>query len=177
MAREVVWRRVGDASFNWTEATEGNRHMYTLTPGETLIRLVLSVRFWARVAAQGSNIPPERLYVPYAFGIFWNDGISPVPNLVYPLSSADDYPDNWLHLERFTLRDAYTPAKYTGVNIGWQDSRPDMQVDIKARRLSDRADGNPCQILFTWQGFSGLLGDAMVLQPLVTTSALIMLPA
>ena len=177
MARRRFWRRNMNISGTWPKGTQGNQHLMYALEGETLIRTLLDVRFWARTTDQGTSIPPDRLYCPYAFGLFWNDGTVPNPSQVYPLQHADDYPDNWLYLERFDMRDAYTPAKYTGVNIGFQDQRPSQQVESHAQRLGRRAEPAADELIFAWQGFSTVYGDALVVEAKVSVSCLFLAPA
>lgn len=171
MARELVWNRIADLSFNWPLGTAGNRNIATINPGETLTRIVMQVRFWA--AAVDQTLPSEHsLYVPYWFGVLWGDPrIIPNPALIGLVQAAQQFPDNMLWFEKYTMRDAYTPARHAAVNIGWIDDRPSMNVDVTKQRLNDRPDA-PISVQFLWQANSTLLADPLAYTPLATASIL-----
>lgn len=174
MARTRFWKRLPDASVSWPQAVQGNHPIVSVLEGETILRTIIDVRFYARTVDQGTSIPPDRMYVPYAFGLFYSDGTVPNPHLIFPLASADDYPDNWLHLERFTMTDANTPAKYTGVNVGFQDQRPSMTFESHAQRTGKRPLPSQETLIFCWQGYSTVYADPFILKPLVHVSCLML---
>lgn len=173
MTRPLYWERVFNNSFNWQVGTSGNQPLQDIRPGETLTRLILSLRFWA--AAVDQTGPNEHsLYVPYLFAIFWGDTrVIPNPNLVTVATLIQTWPDSVLHYERWTMRDAYTPPKFAAVNLGWVDDRPSMTVDIKAQRKNDRTDEQVIPVRIAWQANSTIMGDPLQYVPLCSSSALI----
>lgn len=174
MARAVYWKRTGDLSFNWSQDTQASWQVMSIPPGETLIRTNVQVRFWANEAQQTGFISPDSLYNPYAFAMFWRDSTFTLPSNVGPLTDAETYAQSWLWWERFTLRDAYTPSGYAGVNIGWIDDRPSMDFVSRARRISDPESEFGDQLWFCWEGFTTLGGDALALAPKCSISCLLM---
>lgn len=173
MTRPLYWERTFNTSFNWQLGTAGNQFLHSVSAGETLTRLILSLRFWAAAVDQ-TNPTEHSLYVPYTFVIFWADSrVITNPSLVSVQTIVQDYPDYVLHFERYSMRDAYTPAKFAAVNLGWIDDRPSMTVDIKAQRHNDRTDSGDIDARIAWQANATLLADPLAYTPLCSSSALI----
>lgn len=139
MARPSFWVREPNPPFFWpkTPLTILNQSLaHAWNPGETIIRIVGNMRFWVNpTAAAITN--PEELYASYVWGLVWDDGSVPGISTMTLHGNMDALEEHILHMEAFSMRDAWTPASYNGVNIGFIDDRPETGFDARARRRAD----------------------------------------
>lgn len=138
MARPSFWVREPNPPFFWpkTPLTIWNQSMAHVWPeGETIIRIVGNVRFWVN-SAQAAVTNPEDLYTSYLWGLVWDDGSVPNMNQMSLHGNMDALEEHILHMEGFSMRDAWTSPNYSGVNQGFIDDRPETGFDARARRRS-----------------------------------------
>lgn len=157
MARPSFWVREPNPPFFWpkTPLTIWNQAMgHVWPPGETIVRIVGNLRFWVN-AAQAAVTNPEDLYTSYLWGLVWDDGSLPQIANMSLHNNMTDLEEHILHMEGFSMRDAWTPAKYNAVNQGFIDDRPLTGFDIRAqRRSAPIAPKTACGIRFLASGQS-----------------------
>lgn len=138
MARPSFWVREPNPPRSWpkTPLTILNQSMAHVWPaGETIVRIVGNIRFWVN-ASQAAVTNPEDLYASYVWGLVWDDGSVPNINTMTLHGNMEQLEEHILHMEAFSMRDAWTPAKYTGVNQGFIDDRIETGFDVRAQRRS-----------------------------------------
>lgn len=172
----MYWKRSPNVDFDWNSGTEGSEHLIYILQGETLMRLDFYARPWATDTFPGGILTDASLLTPYAWGLLVDDNTFPNPTIQYPLSEAANLPNNWLHLERFVMRDGWTPPSYAAVNIGFTWDRVDCNFTTKARRHCPATSEFPWDIRFTWQAFSSAAGDPLFLTWRCGVSALFLGP-
>lgn len=138
MARPSFWVREPNPPFFWpkTPLTVWNQSFaHVWPPGETVIRIVGNLRFWVNATA-AAIVGPGDLYASYLWGLVWDDGSVPNMQNMSLHGNMEQLEEHILHIEAFSMRDAWTPAKYSGVNIGFIDDRPNTYFETRAQRRS-----------------------------------------
>ena len=138
MARPSFWVREPNPPFFWpkTPLTIWNQAIAHQWPeGETVIRIVGNVRFWVN-PTQAALTNPEDLYASYLWGLVWDDGSVANMSQMSLHGNMDQLEEHILYMEGFSMRDAWTPPNYNGVDIGFIDDRCDTSFETRARRLS-----------------------------------------
>lgn len=138
MARPSFWVREPNQPRIWpkTPLTIWNQSFgHVWQPGETIVRMVGNTRFWVDAAAAAISGPGD-LYASYLWGLVWDDGSVANMNQMSLHGNMEQLEEHILHMEGFSMRDAWTPASYAGVNIGFIDDRPQTSFDVRAQRRS-----------------------------------------
>lgn len=160
MPRPLSWRRRINANDQWPlpPSTIWNQTFpFNWDPGVTLTRTVGNVRFWTN-DDQAAISGPDDLYVTYVWALVWDDGTVANMNTKSLSNNMPELQDHILHMEAFSMRDAWTPDGYAGVNIGFIDDRPETGFDVRAQRLSTPVNGRTAsQVRFLAQ--ARLVGD------------------
>lgn len=151
MARPLSWRRTTRANFGWPSAPStiwNQAFAFNWDPGVTLTRIVGNLRFWV-TAAQAALTADSDLYVNYHWGLVWDDGSVPNINTKNLSNNMPELQNHVLYMESFSMRDAWTPAKYNGVDIGFIDDRTSTYFESHAqRRSAPVAPKTACQVRF-----------------------------
>jgi len=139
MARSSHWVREPNQPRVWpkTPLTIWNQAFgHAWAPGETVIRIFGNCRFWVNDSAAAISGPGD-LYASYLWGLVWDDGSVPNMQNMSLHGNMEQLEEHILHIEGFSMRDAWTPASYAGVNIGFIDDRPETFYETRARRRSE----------------------------------------
>lgn len=138
MARPTHWVREPNPPFFWpkTPLTIWNQAFaHAWPPGETIIRIIGNLRFWVN-PSQAAVTNPEDLYTSYLWGLVWDDGSVPGIANMSLHGNMEQLEEHILYIEGFSMRDAWTPDGYAGVNQGFIDDRPLTAFESRARRVS-----------------------------------------